>query len=211
MISGSRSFFSELREIKDIEFSGKDEQEKGVIIDVDEEKVNLLGLNLEGLKLGTVCVLDTKPRKVTEKQLQMLETLSSIVLDELELKRATRKALFAQTVMMNRIVHDLKNPSTTISLSAELIKKKANDPKVVIDFADRIKNASNNVLTSLNNLLDLSQIESNNFKLNLKEIDVLEVLATVKGNFELLAQQKKQTVTIVSDCSTIISADADRP
>lgn len=165
---------------------------------------------VEGLKLGTVCVLDTKPRKVTEKQLQMLETLSSIVLDELELKRATQKALFAQTDMMNRIVHDLKNPSTTISLSAELIKKKANDPKVVIDFADRIKNASNNVLTSLNNLLDLSQIESNNFKLKLKEIDVLEVLATVKGNFELLAQQKKQTVTIFSDCSTVILADADR-
>lgn len=165
---------------------------------------------VEGLKLGTVCVLDTKPRKVTEKQLQMLETLSSIVLDELELKRTTRKALFAQTDMMNRIVHDLKNPNTTISLSAELIKKKANDPKVVIDFADRIKNASNNVLTSLNNLLDLSQIESKAFKLDLKEIDILQVLDAVKRNFELLAQQKKQTVTIVSDCTTMILADAAR-
>ena len=49
----------------------------------------------------------------------MLETLSSIVIDELELKLATRKALHTQTEMMNRIVHDLKNPNTTISLSAE--------------------------------------------------------------------------------------------
>lgn len=165
---------------------------------------------VEGLKLGTVCVLDVKPRKVTEKQLQMLETLSSIVLDELELKRATRKALFAQTDMMNRIVHDLKNPSTTISLSAELIKKKANDPKVVSDFADRIKSASNNILSSLNNLLDLSKIESTNFKLDLKEIDVVKILEAVKGNFELLALQKKQTVTIVSDGDTLILADAAR-
>lgn len=165
---------------------------------------------IEGLKLGTVCVLDVKPRKVTLKQLEMLETLSSIVMDELELKLATRKALHTQTEMMNRIVHDLKNPNTTISLSAELIKKKANDPKIVIDFADRIKNASNNVLTCLNNLLDLSQIENANFKLEIKEIDILEVLKQVKRNFELLALQKKQTVTITNNCNTIVLADAKR-
>lgn len=164
----------------------------------------------EGLKLGTVCVLDVEPRQVTTKQLEMLETLSSIVMDELELKLATRKALHTQTEMMNRIVHDLKNPNTTISLSAELIKRKANEPKIVIDFADRIKNAANNTLICLNNLLDLSQIENANFKLEIKEIDILEILNTVKRNFELLALQKKQTVTIANNCQTIVLADAAR-
>ena len=91
-----------------------------------------------------------------------------------------------------------------------MIKKKANDPKIVIDFADRIKNASNNVLTCLNNLLDLSQIENANFKLEIKEIDILEVLKQVKRNFELLALQKKQTVTITNNCNTIVLADAKR-
>ncbi len=166
----------------------------------------------EGLKLGTVCVLDVKPRKVTPKQLEMLETLSSIVMDELELKQTTRKALHTQTEMMNRIVHDLKNPNTTISLSAELIKRKANEPKLVMDFADRIKNASNNVLICLNNLLDLSQIENANFKLDLKEIDVLVILNSVKTNFELLALQKNQSVTISNLCSMlpIVKADSAR-
>jgi hypothetical protein len=64
----------------------------------------------EGLQLGTLCVLDVAPKEVTEKQLQMLETLSSIVMDELELRLTTRKAIRTQTDMMNRIVHDLKNP-----------------------------------------------------------------------------------------------------
>lgn len=164
----------------------------------------------EGLKLGTVCVLDLEPRKVTAKQLEMLETLSSIVMDELELKLTTRKALLTQTEMMNRIVHDLKNPNTTISLSAELIKRKANDPKIVIDFADRIKNAANHVLICLNNLLDLSQIENANFKLEIKEIDIVDVLSIVKRNFELLALQKRQTVTITSIGATTIFADAAR-
>ncbi|PST84507.1 GDP-mannose 4,6-dehydratase [Pedobacter yulinensis] len=39
-----------------LEFSGKDEQEKGVIIDVDQELIAKLGLNDANLKLGTVVV-----------------------------------------------------------------------------------------------------------------------------------------------------------
>lgn len=164
----------------------------------------------EGLNLGTLCVLDTQPREVTTEQLKMLETLSSIVMDELELRLATRKALRTQTDMMNRIVHDLKNPNMTISLAAELIKRKADDPKIVADFADRIKNAANNVLNGLNNLLDLSQIENGDFKLNIKEVNIVDVLKVVKANFELLAKTKKQGIKVNCNCSPIIFGDAVR-
>ena len=115
-----------------------------------------------------------------------------------------------QTDMMNRIVHDLKNPNTTISLSAELIKKKADDPKIVADFADRIKRSASSVLNSLNNLLDLSQSENASFRLNAHDVDVLSILETVKRNFELIAYQKQQTITIDCNCSTLILADAIR-
>ena len=36
----------------------------------------------DGLNLGTLCVLDYKPRTISKKQIQMLETLSAIVMDE---------------------------------------------------------------------------------------------------------------------------------
>lgn len=164
----------------------------------------------EGLRLGTVCVLDVEPKEVTEQQLKMLETLSAIAMDELELRLATRKAMRTQTDMMNRIVHDLKNPNTTISLSAELIKKKADDPKIVADFADRIKRSANSVLTSLNNLLDLSQSENASFRLNAQEIDVLSLLETTKRNFELIAAQKQQEIIISCNCSPVLLADPIR-
>lgn len=164
----------------------------------------------EGLQLGTVCVLDVEPKEVTEQQLKMLETLSAIAMDELELRLATRKAMRTQTDMMNRIVHDLKNPNTTISLSAELIKKKADDPKVVLDFADRIKRSATSVLNSLNNLLDLSQSENASFRLNAEEIDILHVLEQAKNNFELIAAQKQQNVIINCNCLPVIFADSVR-
>lgn len=54
----------------EVEFSGKDENEKGVIIDIDEEKVKALGLNSENLKFGqTVVKVDPKYFRPTEVDL----------------------------------------------------------------------------------------------------------------------------------------------
>lgn len=53
-----------------VEFSGKDEHEKGVIIDVDQEKAKSLGLNIERLKMGqTVVKVDPKYFRPTEVDL----------------------------------------------------------------------------------------------------------------------------------------------
>lgn len=54
----------------EVEFSGKDENEIGVIIDIDQEKVKALGLNPDGLKLGTTVVrVDAKYFRPTEVDL----------------------------------------------------------------------------------------------------------------------------------------------
>ncbi|WP_316763130.1 GDP-mannose 4,6-dehydratase [Pedobacter aquatilis] len=54
----------------EVEFSGKDENEKGVIINVDEEKAIALGLNLDNLKPGqTIVKVDPKYFRPTEVDL----------------------------------------------------------------------------------------------------------------------------------------------
>lgn len=53
-----------------IEFSGKDENEKGVIIDVDEKRMQELGIDASALKLGqTVVKVDAKYFRPTEVDL----------------------------------------------------------------------------------------------------------------------------------------------
>jgi GDPmannose 4,6-dehydratase len=54
----------------EVEFSGKDEHERGVIIDIDEQKAKELGLNTDALKFGqTVVKVDTKYFRPTEVEL----------------------------------------------------------------------------------------------------------------------------------------------
>src|SRR6185312_9983136 len=54
----------------EIEFSGKDEHEKGVVIDIDEQRMEELGLNPDALKFGqTVVKVDPKYFRPTEVDL----------------------------------------------------------------------------------------------------------------------------------------------
>jgi len=54
----------------EVEFSGKDKNEKGVIIDIDEQKVDELGLNPDALRFGqTVVKVDPKYFRPTEVDL----------------------------------------------------------------------------------------------------------------------------------------------
>jgi GDPmannose 4,6-dehydratase len=54
----------------EIEFSGKDEREKGVVIDIDQQRMGELGLNPDALKFGqTVVKVDPKYFRPTEVDL----------------------------------------------------------------------------------------------------------------------------------------------
>jgi len=54
----------------EIEFSGKDENERGVIIDIDEQKIEELGLNADALRFGqTIVKVDPKYFRPTEVDL----------------------------------------------------------------------------------------------------------------------------------------------
>ncbi|HEY8929018.1 MAG TPA: GDP-mannose 4,6-dehydratase [Mucilaginibacter sp.] len=54
----------------EVEFSGKDENERGVIIDIDQQKVEEFGLNADALKFGqTVVKVDSKYFRPTEVDL----------------------------------------------------------------------------------------------------------------------------------------------
>ena len=73
----------------------------------------------DGFALGTVCVIDTKPRELTEAQGRTLRALARQVMTMLELRRALRRghahelrlaeAQALQQVLINELAHRTKN------------------------------------------------------------------------------------------------------
>jgi two-component sensor histidine kinase len=47
----------------------------------------------DGFNLGTLCVIDREPRPITEDQIRQLRHLASVVMDQMELRLAARKAI----------------------------------------------------------------------------------------------------------------------
>ena len=71
----------------------------------------------EGLPLGTVCVLDYKPRELTSEQEFTLQALARQVMAQLELRRALaaqKQARAQQQLLIRELHHRVKNTLTTV-------------------------------------------------------------------------------------------------
>ncbi|MFC1225753.1 ATP-binding protein [Pedobacter sp. BG31] len=90
-------------------------------------------LTPEGMALGSLCVIDTVPRKLDEQQIWSLKVLGKQVIAQMELRKKllllceTNRRLAETNQFMQQFAttaaHDIKNPLTTISMSAELLTR----------------------------------------------------------------------------------------
>ncbi len=164
----------------------------------------------EGYQLGTVCVTDTRVRKVSEKQLKMLETLASLVIDELESRLASRRAIRVQNDLLNFTIHDLKNPTSTILLAASMMAKETPASNALSEMVRTVQDSAQRILDEINELMNLSRIENGEFTLNKESVYLGEILQSVQSNFKLLAQQKNQDITLNIHSEEEVTVDRHR-
>ncbi|MCX2574567.1 sensor histidine kinase [Pedobacter sandarakinus] len=138
-----------------------------------------------GLQLGALCVVDDQPHNISDHQLQMLVQLTVVVMEQLALRKAIRKTLRAHDDRLHMLIHDLKNPMTTISLQAELIGRMPGTEGRVAQIATKVNQQSQNIVASLNNILSSAKNENGTAKMQKAKVNLNEVL------YELCAQQSE--------------------
>lgn len=160
----------------------------------------------EGYNMGTICVTDDKPREVTEQQVEMLRTLSKMVIDKLENRLRYRKSIESQVNLMNITLHDIKNPLASINLANDMLKAESTDkPKM----NEVIKTSVNRIQARLSELLTQSELEETDLLLKIEEIDINEILTRLYNNFDLLARRKKQVIELKYN-ESLPKIDADK-
>lgn len=147
----------------------------------------------EGYNMGTICVIDSIAREVTQQQLDMLKTLAKIIIDKLENKLRYRKTVEAQVNLMNIALHEIKNPLASIKLANDIIKKV--DAKKE-QMTDLIKSSVLRIQTKLSDLLKQSEQEETELVLSIEEVDLDQMFNRIMNNFELLASRKKQCIVL---------------
>jgi two-component sensor histidine kinase len=80
----------------------------------------------DGFNLGTLCVIDTEPRPVDQKQIDDLKDLASVVIDQMELRLSARRAIDQAQLMAKEIDHRVTNSLQFISGLLMMQRRTAN-------------------------------------------------------------------------------------
>lgn len=147
----------------------------------------------EGYNVGMLCVCDKIVRDATPVQINMLRTLAKIIVDKLENRLTYRKTIESQINLMNIALHEIKNPLASIKLANEILKS---DDSKKDKMTDMIKSSVATIQKKLTDLLKHSELEEKDLYLQLEHVDMQEVFNRLLNNFELLAQQKNQTIEL---------------
>lgn len=159
----------------------------------------------EGYNVGLLSVADDMPHETTSLQLDMLKTLSKLIIDKLENRLRYRKSIESQINLMNIALHEIKNPLASINLANDIIRK---DISTAARMTDMIKSSVGMIQKRLANLLTQSELEEKDLVLNIEEINLKEMFIRLLNNFELLANRKKQVIEL--NCSDNLIVEGDR-
>lgn len=113
-----------------------------------------------------------------------------------------------QRDFLANISHELKTPLTSIQGFAQAIldgaaSQPAGAARVIYDEAGRMRRL-------VEDLLDLTRIESGNAQLRREVLDLTQLVRRVAENFQLRAQEKGIVLTTQVDLLPLITGDADR-
>ncbi len=105
----------------------------------------------------------------------------------------------AKSRFLSNMSHDIRTPMNAIIGMSELLRHDADEKEKVLAYSDKISTSGKQLLGIINDILDMSKIESGKTVLHLSTFTIEEIASQVETVFRPLAEQKKQTFTVSMD------------
>ncbi len=135
--------------------------------------------NLDGECMGVVVVL---------------HDVTSLTL----LKEAAEKSSVAKSIFLATMSHEMRTPMNAI-IGMSSIAKQTNDLEKMKYCMDKVDNASVHLLGVINDILDISKIESGHFELSNTDFSLEKMLMRVIGVQNFRVEEKEQTLRVKLD------------
>jgi len=111
---------------------------------------------------------------------------------------------------INNLTHEFKTPIFSISLASGLLKKsdEVKQSERLTRYADLIDDEGQRLKSQVDKILQMALIDSGNFKLDKKSVDIHELIRRVAGSFELIVNDRNGTLNLHLDArNSVIVAD----
>ena len=107
----------------------------------------------------------------------------------------------AKTVFLNNMSHDIRTPMNAIIGFTALATKSIDNKETVLDYLAKIAQSSDHLLSLINDILDMSRIESGKVTIDEKEEELSDILHSIRNIF--LADIKAKNLDLFIDTMNI--------
>jgi two-component system, OmpR family, phosphate regulon sensor histidine kinase PhoR len=121
-----------------------------------------------------------------------------------------KKTSDIKTDFINNMTHEFKTPIATISIAVDSINnpKVIQQPEIIKNYTRVIKEENNRMNTRVEQVLQMALLDSSEFKLNEKIIDIHELIGKVTDNIRLQAESRNgQLNLLLEGVRTRVMAD----
>jgi signal transduction histidine kinase len=153
--------------------------------------VSLIDKN--GYKLGSLCVFDTEPRKLSKKQLRALKSMAKQTMLLFEERQQNQELIKTQKLLEERnqelkdfagiVSHDLKAPLSNILMIASLLKEKDSDVmnQTSLKYLDYLQEAGMSLSKYIDGMLNFyrsDELANEEFE-DISYVDLVEDIITM--------------------------------
>ena len=109
-----------------------------------------------------------------------------------EALQAAQAASNSKTTFLSNMSHDIRTPMNAVLGFTTLLARDAENPDKVRDYTKKIMASGQHLLSLINDILDVSKIESGKVVLNLDQFTLSDLVVSVDAIVRPMAQAKKQ-------------------
>ena len=184
---------------------------------IDEQAPGDLGILESGINIMAKELQSSHENleaKVDESTRELQETMEELEIRNIELDIAKSNAIQtskAKTEFLANMSHELRTPLGGIIGFSELLEN-SNLESQQRDYSEIIKKSADNLLHIIDDVLDLSKIESGKLEINFTEFDIIDIVEEVIDLLILIAYEKNIELFYYIDKKTpnIIHSDPVR-
>ena len=161
---------------------------------------------LEGQKEA----IQQKNIALVTSQMEMEKARAAIEIKAQELELASQY----KSEFLANMSHELRTPLNSLLILSQLLadNKPGNLTEKQVEYAQTIQSAGSDLLTLINDILDLSKVEAGKMEVNIEPLSLSDLIETLEQKFRPLAQKKSLAFQfqIADDVPAVLQTDVQR-